>query len=181
MSLSPRGVEGGVQMMAGINRRCCTPVAVLVYQPSTRTQALHDSFERGFLSAGEVGEHKPHANEIKRPGFERLEWTVKDVVLDDLEVWDFEPLEVGDVDVGGHDLARRAYLFRQPERHRSASGADFKATPPRLNDLAAPARPGVIDLLKQAQPLILGRLASCSRQTVARLRPLSRRRRDRGI
>jgi hypothetical protein len=92
-----------------------------------------------------------------------------------------ESSEVGDVDVGGHDLARRAYLSCQPERHRSASGADFKATPPRLNDLAAPARPGVIDLFKQTQPLVLGRLASRSGETVARPYLLNRRSRDRGV
>ena len=73
IALSPRAVEGGVQRMAGINRRRGAPVAVLVYQPATRTQALHDPFDRGFLSAGEMGEHKAQADEVERAGFERLE------------------------------------------------------------------------------------------------------------
>jgi len=167
--------------MARINRRRGAPVAVLVYQPATRTQALNEPFERRFLSTGEVGEDKAQADEVKRAGSERLEWTVKDVVLDDLEVWDVKPSEVGDVDVSRKDLAGRAHLVRQPERHRSSSGANFKATPPRLNDLPALARPRVIDLVKQAQPLTFGRFPSFSGQTVARLFLMSKCRRDREI
>ena len=71
------------------------------------------------------------------PAPERVERVLEDVVLDDLEVRELEPVEVPGVEVGRDHLAGRAHLLGQPHRHRATAGSDLEAPPAGLDQGAS--------------------------------------------
>jgi hypothetical protein len=67
-------------------------------------------------------------------------------VLPYFEVRNIEPLQVGHVYVGRHDVAGLTNLLGQPDRHRTPPCADLKASPAWLNKLTPLLREGIENL-----------------------------------
>ena len=80
-------------------------------------------------------------------------------MLTHLEVRKIESLQVGDIDVGRHNLAAVSDLLGEPNGHGSPARADLKASPARLDQLASPARERVEDIFQETQPIVFGLLA----------------------
>ena len=82
----------------------------------------------------------------------------------DFEIREVKPIEVGDIDIGGHDSTVDADSLGQPHSHRPAACPDFEAAPAWLNASTPLTRKGIEDVFKEVESLILGLLASrCSK------------------
>ena len=80
------------------------------------------------------------------------------------EIREVKPIEVGGIDIGGHDSAGDPDSLGKPHSHRSAAGADFETTPAWLNEGTPLTGKGIEDFFKEAESLILGLSASrCSK------------------
>jgi hypothetical protein len=79
------------------------------------------------------------------------------------EIRDVKPVEVGDIDIGGHDSTPDPDPLSKPHSHGPAACADFKTAPPGLDGGTPLTRKRIEDCFKEAESLILGLLASrCS-------------------
>lgn len=82
----------------------------------------------------------------------------------DFEIREVKPIEIGGIDIGGHDLTVDADSLGQPHSHRPAACPDFEAAPAWLNAGTPLTRERIEDVFKQVESLILGLLASrCSK------------------
>lgn len=82
----------------------------------------------------------------------------------DFEIREVEPIEVGGIDIGGHDSARDSDSLGKPRSHRSAACADFETAPAGLNEGTPLTRKRIEDFFKEAESFIFGLLASrCSK------------------
>lgn len=82
----------------------------------------------------------------------------------DFEIREIKAIEVGGIDIGGHDSARDSDSPGKPYSHRSAACADFETAPAGLNEGTPLTRKRIEDFFKEAESLIFGLLASrCSK------------------
>jgi len=151
-----------------IDRPRHAPVAFFVDEPTAWAQACHHLVDRCLLPARQPEQHQPGADQVERSGAESIQRIVKDVVLHHLQIRQVEPGQVAAVDVGGHDLAARAYPLGQPGGHGPAASTDLQAPPARPHEVTPTARAGIEELFQEAQPFIFGFLAARRRQAVAR-------------
>jgi len=81
-------------------------------------------------------------------------------MLPHFEVRDIEPVQVGEVDVGRHDVAGLTNLLGQPHGHRTPPCADLKASPAWSNEFTPLPREGIENLFQETQPIVFGFLPS---------------------
>lgn len=82
----------------------------------------------------------------------------------DFEIREVEPIEVGGIDISGHDSAFCPDLLGKPHSHRPSACADFEAAPAWLNNGTPLTRKRIEDVFKEAESRIFGVLATrCSK------------------
>lgn len=82
----------------------------------------------------------------------------------DFEIRQIKPIEIGGIDIGGHNSTAGPDLLRKPHSHRSAACPDFEATPSWLNNRTPLTRTRIEDFFKEAESFIFSLLAPrCSK------------------
>jgi hypothetical protein len=88
-----------------------TPITILIDKPSPWPQTLQHAPDRRFLSTGEPEQRQTQADQIKRVQAKRIQRILEDIVLAHLEIRKIDSLQIGDIDVCGHDFAALANLL----------------------------------------------------------------------
>ena len=142
--------------MSGIDWSDCAPISVLIDKPTARSQKFRHAADCQLLLPTEPEEQEPRADEIERAGAEGVQRVFENVVPAHFEVRNVESLEAGEIDIGRNHMAARSDLLRQPNRHRSASGAYVEAPPAGPNEITPSARSRVEEFFQKSESLILG-------------------------